>query len=102
MDTLENGSANGREGVCLLRMREIMDRTTLSRPVLGRMIKDKLFPSGCRNGREHPRWSDRDVTAWQVSRMDARAGVLRLAEPVTLQPRKGMEPGNCSPPCVRL
>ena len=90
----KHGSLNGEPSnaaqpgltCCMLRMRDLIRITTLSRSVLARLIRAGLFPPGCRKGREHPRWLSTIVDAWLQSRMDARDDMRRLAGPVQLPP----------------
>lgn len=68
----------------LVRMRAWAERTSLSLPVLYRLLRDGYINPGFRNGRKCRQWYVRNIDAFLFSRMKARANMRRLADQVAL------------------
>ncbi|MEM1235121.1 MAG: AlpA family transcriptional regulator [Pseudomonadota bacterium] len=61
------------EGDRLLTVREVAERTRLSRATIYKMVRDGDFPRQVQIGANKVAWLRSEVEAWIQSRADARA-----------------------------
>lgn len=69
-DTIKNA-------LCILRRKQVEQRTGLSRSTLYLKISNKEFPASVSLGARAVGWLEADVDAWLQGRIDASRGVAQ-------------------------
>ena len=101
-----NGSFGGDDGALgdgeLLTLREVLERTTLSRSQLYRLLKAGQFPPFLQLGARSRALPEDMLDAWLESRMDARDHMRGLEDEVRLPPWVPGRPSGAHPVGIRM